>query len=66
MTGKELKEAILDLGWTQAKLARALSVGPNSVSRWVADRDGAVPGPIAAYVRVVLRMKEQWMEIDGA
>ena len=65
MTGKELKAALKALGWAQAELSRRISVRPNSVSRWIGDRDGEVPGAVAAYVGLALKVKDLSKEVLG-
>ena len=65
MTGKELKTALRSLDWAQAELGRRISVRPNSVSRWIAERDKAIPGPVAAYLHLALQVKRLSMEVIG-
>lgn len=50
---QNLKEALDRLGLKQVELARLLDVSPRTVSLW-ATGDAALPGPVAAYLRVLL------------
>jgi len=47
-----LKTAIERLGLRQSELARLIDVSPRTVSQW-ATGDAALPGPVAAYLRVL-------------
>ncbi len=48
-----LKDALDRLGLKQADLARLIDVSPRTVSQW-ATGDTALPGPVAAYLRVLM------------
>ena len=51
MTGHELKEARKTLGMTQAQLAEALDVSPNTIARYEQPKGGY---PIPKWVGIVL------------
>lgn len=56
MNAKELRSAIKTLGWSQAELGRRVDAYPTTVSRWMTtDR---VPGGVAAYVNLFLKVRE--------
>lgn len=52
MSSLSLKETLERLGLRQAELARLIDVSPRTVSLW-ATGESAVPGPVAAYLRVL-------------
>lgn len=52
MLKSELLEILSRLNWSQAELARRVSVSFVTVSRWE-----TVPGPVAAYIRLYERVK---------
>ncbi len=52
MSKLSLKEMLERLGLRQAELARLIDVSPRTVSLW-ATGESAVPGPVAAYLRVL-------------
>jgi transcriptional regulator with XRE-family HTH domain len=52
MSGQSLKDVLQRLGIRQAELARLLDVSPRTVSLW-ATGDAPLPGPVAAYLRVL-------------
>jgi len=52
MTDQSLKVVLDQLGLKQAELARLLDVTPRTVSLW-ATGETALPGPVAAYLRVI-------------
>lgn len=52
MATHSLKSILDQLGLKQAELARLLDVSPRTVSLW-ATGETALPGPVAAYLRVV-------------
>ena len=54
MTPDEFRDARERLGLSVNKLAQALGVKPRSVWRWQSG-DQAVPGPVAALMRLMLR-----------
>lgn len=54
MERAELKQRRAALGWTQAKLAEALGVQPNTVTRW---ENGVLPVPV--YVPLALETLER-------
>ena len=49
VTGNQLRSALCELGWKQARLARYLSVSESAVSRWLSS-DCRIPGPVAMLV----------------
>ncbi|HKZ95410.1 MAG TPA: helix-turn-helix domain-containing protein [Hyphomicrobiaceae bacterium] len=49
---QSLKDVLERLGLRQAELAKLLDVSPRTVSQW-ATGDTALPGPVAAYLRVL-------------
>ena len=51
-----LDRALADLGWSQNDLARRIGVHRNSVSAW-ARGSAKLPGPVRAYLDLVLRIK---------
>ena len=55
MNSKELREALKDLGWSQATLAGKVGLHPNSISKMVAK--DKVSRPVAAYLAMVKRVK---------
>lgn len=56
MNAKELRSAIKTIGWSQADLGRHVDAYPTTVSRWMTtDR---IPGGVAAYVNLFLRVRE--------
>lgn len=57
MTAAELRQSLDVLGWSQAELARRLKLHQNTVSKWMTGR-AKVPGPVAAYVVIRLKLKE--------
>jgi hypothetical protein len=63
VTGRELRAALTTLRWTQVELSRRIDMAPHSVGRWVVDKDGEIPGPVAAYVGLALRLQELAKEI---
>lgn len=53
VTPKQFREALHDLGLSQAEFARLLDVSPRSVTRWASDGGEEAPGPVRAYLRVM-------------
>jgi transcriptional regulator with XRE-family HTH domain len=51
MTAKELRQALSELGLTQAEFALLVGVTARAVALWVND-ERAVPGPASAYLRL--------------
>lgn len=53
MSSEQLNDYLRGLGWSGAELSRRLGVTPKAVSEW---RRGKrpVPGPVRAYVRLVV------------
>jgi transcriptional regulator with XRE-family HTH domain len=47
-----LSQALKQIGWTQAQLAKRLGVTPQTVSGWVTSGDE--PAYVSEYVRVLL------------
>lgn len=54
-TSEDLRRAIKTLNWSAAELARRTRSHPNTASRWL--NGGKVPGPVAAFVDLVLAFK---------
>lgn len=54
MKGDELRDAISELGLTQAEAARLLDVTPRTVGNWIRGRH-EVPGAVSRLLRVWLR-----------
>ena len=52
MSNMGLKETLDRLGLKQSELARLIDMSPRSVSLW-ATGDSPIPGPVAAYLRVL-------------
>lgn len=57
MTPAELRRALDELGVSQMELGRRLGVAGQSVRRWVRP-DGAVPGPVAVLMRLLVLRPE--------
>lgn len=57
MTAQALNDALADLGWTGAELARRLGKGPQAVSAWRTGRT-AVPRYVEEYLRVMILAKD--------
>jgi transcriptional regulator with XRE-family HTH domain len=58
MTGKRFKQIRLELGMTQAQLAKLLGVWENTVAHW--DRgDKPIPGPVELCMKLLLEKKEK-------
>ena len=53
MTGLEFRQALRDLGWSQAEFAARTNIGPTAVNRWIRNYV-PVPGWAAAHVRLLL------------
>src|SRR3990170_599973 len=49
VTAHQLRSALAELGWKQARLARYLSVSESAVSRWLSG-DCRISGPVAMLV----------------
>jgi len=58
MKGEELKSIRKKLGWTQAKMAEAVGVDPNSVARWERN-EVSIREPIARLIRTVTTTKKK-------
>lgn len=54
LTVKQFRAALLELGWTQAELARRLRLRPGTVTRWVTSN--TVPGFAQAYLELALQV----------
>ena len=52
MNGKGLRKRRQDLGMTQAELAEAVGVAPNTVARYERDESG-IPEPVARLVMLI-------------
>lgn len=59
---RELLDALRELGWSQARLARRLEIDPNTVSRWVSS--GRVPGYAREYLRALVLVKRMGRLLD--
>jgi hypothetical protein len=55
MNNIDLDIYLKELGWSKAELARRIDVDPKTVSRWK-----KIPGPVAAYLRLVRRIHTTW------
>lgn len=56
MNAVDFKRNLKAIGWSQIRLANAVGVHPNSVSKMVkADK---ISGPVAAYLELKVRVKE--------
>lgn len=64
MTPDELREALAELGWSQAKFARLIGTHPNAVCNWATGK-ARVPGSAVAYLRVVLNIRDMWKGMQG-
>jgi hypothetical protein len=53
----DIDRALDLLGWSGAELALRLDVGEDRVSAWRRGR-GGVPGPVAAYLELALRVRD--------
>ena len=56
MTAPELKEHLKYLGWSQAELARRVTVDKNTVTRWM--KSGVIPGATAAFVEIKVKARK--------
>lgn len=56
MTAAEMKAVLVELGWSQAYLARRLGKHVNTVTAWV--NDDEVPKYAAEYLRAVRLAKQ--------
>jgi DNA-binding transcriptional regulator YiaG len=59
---REFLDALQELGWSQARLARRLEVDPNTVSRWVSA--GRVPAYAREYLRALVLVKRMGRLLD--
>ncbi len=55
MNAAELKRNLKSIGWTQVRLANAVGVHPNSVSKMIAA--DKVSKPVAAYLELKMKLK---------
>ena len=55
MPDLNLKDTLKRLGLKQIELAKLITVSPRTVSQW-ASGDAALPGPVAAYLRVLANL----------
>lgn len=55
MHPEDLKIALKTLGWTGAKLARAVGVTPKTVGMWLNDR-ARIPGSVQAYLKIKVKL----------
>lgn len=55
MNAAELKRNLKAIGWTQLRLANAVGVHPNSVSKMVAA--DKISRPVAAYLELKMKVK---------
>lgn len=56
MTGPELHDFLIELGWKQKDLASRLGYDRDSVSTWVRGYR-KVPGGVAGYVRLMVELR---------
>jgi DNA-binding transcriptional regulator YiaG len=61
---RKFKMMMAEAGISQARLAELIDVHPNTVSTWAT---GAVqtPGPVAAYLRLVGRVRDLLHDLDA-
>ncbi|MGH8132513.1 MAG: helix-turn-helix domain-containing protein [Steroidobacteraceae bacterium] len=63
MTSDELKAALVEIGISQTDFARLVDVTARAVALWMAD-ERAIPGPAAAYVRVLRLMPPSFRQVE--
>jgi DNA-binding transcriptional regulator YiaG len=61
MTPDQFRDALADLGLSQAGFARLAMVDARTVRRWC-DGTRAVPGPVMALLRILM-VTDEWREI---
>lgn len=57
MTGEQFAKALADLGWRQVEFAAKTGVAPDTVNRWIHDRQ-PIPAWAAAHLRLLLDAAE--------
>lgn len=57
MKGRELRAIRKRLGWTQAELANAVGVAPNTIARWERE-EIPIREPIARLIRAIYSQKK--------
>jgi transcriptional regulator with XRE-family HTH domain len=65
MDNEALKRTLTDLGISQTDLARLVDVTPRGVNLWAAG-ERAVPGPAAAYLRLLLSLPLNLRQVELA
>src|SRR5262245_56947988 len=65
MNGSELKSVLGRLSLKQTELAQLLDVSPRAVSTW-ATGESPVPGPVAAYLRVLQSLPPEQLRSELA
>jgi hypothetical protein len=65
MSPSELRSAIASLAIAQSDLARLVDVTPRAISLWLSG-ERAVPGPMAAYLRLLLSLPQGQREAELA
>ncbi|MGD0073342.1 MAG: DUF1870 family protein [Candidatus Binataceae bacterium] len=58
MTGKQLRALRRRLKWTQAQMAKAIGVAPNTVARWERG-ERAIGESIARLVKMIVKEKRR-------
>lgn len=64
MTPAELRSTIDALGWSQARLARAVGTTPRAISRYATGKQ-PVPPPIAAYLALLSRLHAAGLSVEN-
>lgn len=66
MKGSEFRSALEQLKVSQADFARLVDVTSRAVNSWATDEQGEVPGPVAAYARLLsaLPQEQQFRELS--
>ncbi|SRR5579883_871419 len=63
ISAQELRAKLIDLGWSQAELARRLGVRPSLVSNWCSGKTAKVPPPVFAYVELAGAIRDAMGEV---
>ena len=61
MTGEQFAKALADLGWRQVEFAAKTGVAPDTVNRWIHDRQ-PIPAWAIAHLRLLLAGREFYAE----
>lgn len=62
--GERLREALGELKWSGARLARTVEVTPGTVYNWLHDVV-RLPGAVKAYIRLLLKVRTALDQIGG-